>query len=105
MCEAAVSSDLHSYLLLGSHLLFGMPYNLMKRFSPSMENVVLLIECSLYARTSHELVAQLCFNDLVFKWRFLMDTVGEKKNVLKVLQNYSEIKVFLLPEAEWHSQQ
>ena len=32
----------------------------------------------IYARTSCELVAQLCYTDLVPKWRILMDTVGEK---------------------------
>ena len=47
-------------------------------FSPSKLNVVLLIQCSFYARTSYELVAQLWFTDLVLKWRILMDTVGEK---------------------------
>ena len=78
MCEGTVSSDLYSYLLLGSHLLFGLPFSLMKRIFPSKETVVLLIECSFYARTSYTLVAQLCYTDLVLKWRILMDTVGEK---------------------------
>ena len=88
MCEVTVSSDLHSDLLLGSHLLFGISLSPMKRFFHSKKNVVLLIECSVYARTSYELGAQLCFTDLVLKWRILMDTVGEKKETpSKVEQN------------------
>ena len=36
----------------------------------------------------YELVPQLCFTDLVLKWRILMDTVGEKKETpSKVEQN------------------
>ena len=81
----------------------------MKRFCcffQTKQNVVLLIECSFHARTSYELVVQLRFTDLVrnAKWRILLNTVGEKYT-LKDLHSLYEMKVVLLPEAEWHSQQ
>ena len=59
-----------------------------------------------HARTSYELLVQLRFTDLVrnAKWRILLNTVGEKY-ALKDLHSLYEMKVVLLPGAEWHWQQ
>ena len=90
--------------MLGSYCLIRPPFLFTFRVALAVWNAIhsdeavfpLQVECCItdrmlllcpYQLHSYVLVAQLCFTDIVLKWRILMDTVGERKYALEVLQN------------------
>ena len=72
-----------------THLLFGKPHSLMKQdfvvvaaaaVAISFKSI-LPVERAIYARSSSELIAHLCFNAVVHKakWRILKDKVQQQQ--------------------------